>query len=80
MATTVKTGWLHNKNGEKFAPKTLTSQVQTADGDLLEDVLNAHLFNINYDDLAFDTTEIIIGSSSNTAILGRAILGQMVLA
>lgn len=37
MATTVKTGWLKDKNGDKFAPKTLTSQVQTADGVLLED-------------------------------------------
>lgn len=34
---TVKTGWLKDANGEKFAPKTLTSQVQTSDGTLLED-------------------------------------------
>lgn len=43
MATTVKTGWLHNKNGDKFAPKTLTSQVQTSDGVLLEDKIQADL-------------------------------------
>lgn len=34
---TIKTGWLENKNGEKFAPKTLSSQVQTSEGVLLED-------------------------------------------
>ena len=39
MADTVKIGWLHDKNGDKFAPKTLTSQVQTSDGVLLEDKL-----------------------------------------
>ena len=39
MSTTVKTGWLKDKDGNKFAPKTLTSQVQTSDGVLLEDKL-----------------------------------------
>lgn len=43
MAITVKTGWLHNKNGDKFAPKTLTSQVQTSDGVLLEDKIQTDL-------------------------------------
>lgn len=33
----IKTGWLKDANGEKFAPKTLTSQVQTSDGTLLEE-------------------------------------------
>lgn len=43
MATTVKTGWLHDKNGDKFAPKTLTSQVQTSDGILIEDKIQTDL-------------------------------------
>ena len=43
MSTTVKTGWLNNKNGDKFAPKTLTSQVQTSDGVLLEDKIQADI-------------------------------------
>ena len=38
--STIKTGWLNDKNGEKFAPKTLISQVQDANGVLLEDKLN----------------------------------------
>ena len=40
MSTTIKTGWLKNENGEKVAPKTLVSQVQTTDGTLLEDKIN----------------------------------------
>ena len=43
MSTTVKTGWLNDKNGDKFAPKTLTSQVQTSDGTLFEDKLQIDL-------------------------------------
>ena len=44
--------------------------------------IDSYLLNINYDEtLAFDTSEIIFGTTTNTsAILGRAILGQMVLA
>lgn len=30
--TTINTGWLKNNKGEKFAPKTLASQVVTQDG------------------------------------------------
>ena len=43
MSTTIKTGWLNDKEGNKFAPKTLTSQVQTSDGTLLEDKIQADL-------------------------------------
>lgn len=43
MSTTVKTGWLNNKSGEFFAPKTLISQVQTGDGILLEDKIQQDL-------------------------------------
>lgn len=43
MPTTVKTGWLQDKNGDKFAPKTLTSQVQTNDGTLIEDKIKADI-------------------------------------
>lgn len=43
MSTTVKTGWLNDKNGDKFAPKTLISQVQTSDGILIEDKIQTDL-------------------------------------
>lgn len=43
MSTTVKTGWLKDKEGNKFAPKTLSSQIQTSDGILLEDKIKADL-------------------------------------
>lgn len=45
MATTVKMGWLHDKDNNKFAPKTLTSQVQTADGTLIEDKILTEIDN-----------------------------------
>ena len=40
MSTKVKTGWLKDEEGKRFAPKTLTSQIQTNDGVLLEDKIN----------------------------------------
>ena len=40
MSSTVKIGWLKDSNGEKFAPKTLVSQVQTKDGKSMEDWLD----------------------------------------
>lgn len=46
MATTVKTGWLNDNNGDKFAPKTLSSQVITNDGIILEDKINQDLINL----------------------------------
>ena len=36
----VNTGWLKNKNGEKFAPMTLTSQIITTDGEILENAIS----------------------------------------
>lgn len=43
MSTTVKTGWLKDNNGEKFAPKTLSSQIQDNDGTLFEDKIQDSL-------------------------------------
>lgn len=43
MPNTVNAGWLKDKNGDKFAPKTLTSQVQTNDGTLIEDKIKADI-------------------------------------
>ena len=36
MTVEVSKGWLKDKQGTRVAPKTLTSQVQTNDGTLLE--------------------------------------------
>lgn len=43
MSTTIKTGWLNDNNGDKFAPKTLSSQVITADGIILEDKIQSDI-------------------------------------
>ena len=40
MSNTANTGWIKNKNGEKFAPKTLGSQVIIGEDDTLENILN----------------------------------------
>lgn len=49
--------------------------------DFLSNILETYIFNIDYETLfAFDTSEIIIGATSTTSVLGQAILGQMVLA
>ena len=44
--TPVLLGWLKGDNGEKFAPKTLVSQVQTSDGASLEDYIDLKIANI----------------------------------
>lgn len=51
-----------------------------ADKDYIDEIFNLYLLNIDYDNtLAFDTSEIVIGEITNTAMLGRAILGKMIL-
>lgn len=47
---------------------------------LLSDLIESYLLNLDYSDLAFDTSEIIVGLSAETsAILGKAVLGKMIL-
>lgn len=62
---------------------TLTGSLdsnQVSNGEFsLSEILNTYILNIDYDALAFDTTEIVIGSNT-TSVLGQAILGQLVLA
>lgn len=67
MSTTVKTGWLKDSNGEKFAPKTLTSQVQTSDGILLEDKIQADLNAAREDILANVSIDVDSALSSTSA-------------
>ncbi len=43
MSTTVKAGWLKDSQGNKFAPKTMSSQVINDDGTLLKDSINYEL-------------------------------------
>ena len=49
----------------------------------LNNIIEAYILNIDYSALlAFDTTEVIVGSydSGTTSMLGQAILGKMILA
>ena len=43
MSTTVKAGWLKDKDGNKFAPKTMASQVINNDGTLLTAQIDSDL-------------------------------------
>ena len=58
MSTTIKAGWLNDKDGDKFAPKTLISQVQTADGTSLENKIKADI------DALKKETEPLIGTTA----------------
>jgi hypothetical protein len=71
MSTTVKTGWLNDKNGEKFAPKTLISQVQDNDGVLLEDKLN----NLT-PTVAVDATLSVEGAPADAKATGDALASK----
>lgn len=47
----------------------------------LSNLIENYILTIDYDTLlAFDTSEIVIGATSTTSVLGQAILGQLVLA
>ena len=60
--------------------ETASTQI-THNGEYLYDILETYIFNIDYDTLlAFDTTEIVVGNTTTTSVLGQAILGQMILA
>ena len=60
---------------------SLDSTKVTHGENLLSDILNTYVLSIDYSALAFDTTEIVVGSATNkTSVLGQAILGQLVLA
>lgn len=47
MSTTVNTGWLKDNYGEKFAPKTLASQVVTPDGKSFVEEIQEQLENVD---------------------------------
>lgn len=53
MSTIINTGWLNDDNGDKFAPKTLSSQVITSDGITLESKIQTDLDTLH--DLVGDT-------------------------
>lgn len=60
---------------------SLSSQQVMHGNNLLSDLINTYLLSVDYDILAFDTTELVVGSANTaSAILGQAILGQMILA
>ena len=75
--STVNTGWLKDNNGEKFAPKTLSSQVITSDGISIDTLLD----NTIVDDgdgnliLGADATEIVVAPHSRGVDYDNAVSG-----
>ena len=47
MSTTVNEGWIKDNNGEKFAPKTLSSQIVTNEGTLFAEEIQEKIDNID---------------------------------
>lgn len=68
-------------NGLPFIDESivLPSNKVTHGDHLLSNIINTYILSVDYSALAFDTTEIVVGSNTSS-ILGQAILGQMVLA
>lgn len=69
--TTINTGWLKNNNGEKFSPKTLSSQVITPDGIILEDKIQSD-FDVTLDKVDKLSEEVIkVKKSMNSGSAGQ---------
>lgn len=79
MSTTIKTGWLNDQNGDKFAPKTLTSQVQTNDGILLEDKIQADLDAAKEDILSNVAIDVDseLSSTSTNPVQNKVVYGMI---
>lgn len=81
MSTVINTGWLKDNNGEKFAPKTLISQVITSEGKTFEEEIQNQINNIsdvhthdfytlnNIPILKNDSGEIVIVDASNNELM-----------
>ena len=68
MSTTVKAGWLKDSQGNKFAPKTMSSQVITDDGVVLEDKINEDLANLETSVKEYTDTKVadLVNSAPET--------------
>lgn len=75
MSIKIKTGWLSDKNGDRFAPKTLTTQVQTPGGVLLDDAIEAALTDLG--DTLREELEVIVdeelSSTSDNPVQNKVI-------
>ena len=86
--STINIGWLKNKNGEKFAPKTLVSQVVTSDGILLEDKIQSDIDATlgKVDKLSEDKANVVVATvtgeqfvvtdSANEKLRGMKLFGK----
>ena len=63
MSEIINMGWLTDNNGNKFAPKTLITQVQTVDGTLLDNKLESDM-NLLRDELKAYADDVASGQVS----------------
>ena len=92
MTPIKRSDWLQNDetkanyilNKPEYLSEDSISSVYVVHGDTkinLADIIDNYILSVDYSSLAFDTTEIVVGSTTNTtSVLGQAILGQLVLA
>ena len=66
MSTTVKAGWLKDNEGNKFAPKTISSQVYNDDGVLLTDQLDELVANVVYQSESNENISVEVSGGTNT--------------
>ena len=59
MSTTVNTGWIKDVDGNKFAPKTLFSQVIDSDGKLLTDLASEVNDKVNLNQGAANSGKVL---------------------
>ena len=77
-------GNLHRKQVNAESITGLLDSAQVVHGEnkaYLSAIVEDYILSIDYSALAFDTTEIVVDTTTNTtSVLGQAILGQLVLA
>lgn len=73
---------IYQWNSTSLKYETLSEvEIKIEDLDSLSTILENYILNIDYDTLlSFDVSEIVVGTTNTTSVLGKAILGQLVLA
>lgn len=71
MSTTVKAGWLKDSQGNKFAPKTIASQVMTNDGVTIESKLTSEVAQVEADIREYTDSQIT-KITDGTTIVAKA--------
>jgi hypothetical protein len=66
--------------GDSWDGITSTNVIHGNEKTLLSTIIDDYILSINYEILAFNTDEIVVGNGVSSPILGTGMLGYMVLA